>query len=133
MLQIYFLSVLLNVGGGLALISSAIGAKAPELRSLLQRSPLRISIGILAIAVGVAKLFWRAPFDTVAVAGDLLPVLTGLGVGIALLADMAAAKRTKSQEAEKVRKVSTFYRMPLAITGIAVGVSHFLFSSIVIL
>ena len=124
---------LLNVGGGLALISSSIGAKAPELRSLLQRSPVRITIGILAIAAGVAKLFVRAPFDTVPVAGDLLPALTGLGVGMALLADLFVAKRTEANETEKVRKAAAFYRMPLAIAGIAVGVFHFLFSSLVIL
>jgi hypothetical protein len=75
----------------------------------------------------------RAPFDTVLVAGDLLPALTGIGVGLALLADTFVSRRTESEEAEKVRKAAAFYRVPMAIAGIAVGVIHFLFSSLVIL
>jgi hypothetical protein len=133
MLQIYFLSVLLNILGGVTLISGSMGGKVQEVKSLLQRTSVRLGVGSAALAAGVVKLFVRAPFDTVLVAGDLLPALTGIGVGLALLADTFVSRRTESAEAEKVRKAAAFYRVPVAIAGIAVGVLHFLFSSLVIL
>jgi hypothetical protein len=132
-LQVYFLSVLLNILGGVSLISGSIGGKVQEVKSLLQRTSVRLGVGSAALAAGVVKLFVRAPFDTVLVVGDLLPALTGIGVGLALLADTFVSRRTESEEAEKVRKAAAIYRVPLAVAGIAVGVLHFLFSSLVIL
>jgi hypothetical protein len=80
------------------------------------------------------KFFVRAPWDTVAVVGDLLPALVGIGVGLALLTDFFREKAGESSEVvEKASTLTKVYHIPLGIVGLITAILHFLFPSAVIL
>lgn len=135
MLQFYLLSVITNaLAGTTLLLIAGQGQKVPNLREFFQRQSVRFTLGGLAVAVGVLKIFVRAPFDTVPVAGDLLPAVVGIAVGIALVAESWNARGEQSSEVqEKVSKLTSFYRWPLGIAALATAVVHFLVPGTVIL
>ncbi len=137
MLQIYLLSVLCTLVGSLALVVSDLSNKLTSLvplKELLTGKGMQISLGFATLIVGVIKFFVRAPWDSVAVVGDLLPALVGIGVGLALLTDFFREKTGESSEAvEKASSLTKLYHIPLGIVGIATAVLHFLFPSTVIL
>jgi hypothetical protein len=125
MLQFYFLSITLNLLAGIGLLAMSRGERFPQLRAVVSRRSVKIGLGGAAMVVGVLKLFVRAPIDTVAVAGDLLPALVGIAAGLALIADPYAADRPESEEAAKIRKITSFYRIPLAVLALGTAVVHF--------
>lgn len=137
MLQFYLLSVLCTLTGSLALVVSDLSSKLTSLASLkevLTGKGMQISLGFASLIVGVVKFFVRAPWDTVAVVGDFLPALVGIGVGLALLTDFFREKVGESSEVvEKAKNLTTIYRIPLGIVGLVTAILHFLFPSTVIL
>ena len=87
-----------------------------------------------AVVVGVVKFFVRAPWDRVAVVGDLLPAIGGILIGLALLVDFAREGQASSSDVvEKAQKLTTTYRIPLGMLGVAVAILHFFFPTAVIL
>ena len=89
MVQIYLLSVLLNSIGGYALTVS--GNRAGQgFRAHLDigfgNKDFRLILGILSLVIGLLKLLSPMRGD-VRVIGDLLPALSGLLVGLCLLAE----------------------------------------------
>jgi hypothetical protein len=120
---------------------------------------MRISVASVAAVTAVIKLFVRAPGDTVAVAGDLLPVLVGLAVagalGVELWApqhgpgsggpqDRSQADRSQTGGAagsgaadgrnlSRIRTIAKYYRVPVGIAAMAAGVVHFFVPGTVIL
>ena len=133
MLQFYYLSVTLNILGGLALLTGSVGERLEALRRMLSTELAKIILGVASVIVGVVLFFVEAPGNTVPVAGDLLPALSGLAVGAGLLADIFVTRRAESAEAQKIQKAAGMYRVPLAVVGMAVGFLHFLFARFVIL
>ena len=137
MVQFYFLSVLFTLMGGVALFSDYLSEKFPSFQPLndfLGRKSTKITVGFISLAVGVIKLIVRAPFDRVAVAGDLLPAIVGILIGLALLVDFFKQRLSAPQEVmEQAEKIAVTYRIPLGVLGILTAVAHFLFSSAVIL
>jgi hypothetical protein len=132
-MQLYLLSVVLNLVGGLALVSRAGGERLAALRKALGPVGINVTLGAGALAVGVAKLALRSPVETVAFAGDLLPGLAGIGVGAAILMDLYAARQSESESLVKLRNAAANYRMPVGIAALAAGALHFLFPAVVIL
>ena len=132
-MQLYLLSVVLNIVGGLALISRSGGERLTAVRKALGPVGINVALGLGAVAVGVLKLVVRSPVETVPVAGDLLPGLAGLGVGAAILMDLYAARQADSESVARIRDAADGYRMPVGVAAIAVGVLHFLFPAVVIL
>jgi hypothetical protein len=137
MSQFYFLSIIFTLAGSLTLVVGDLSEKLTSLvplRELLVNKGTKITLGFLSIAVGVVKLFVRAPWDSVAVVGDLLPALVGIGIGLALLTDFFKEKVSQSSEVvEKAEQLTGVYRIPLAVVGFVTAVLHFLFPSTVIL
>ena len=137
MLQFYLLSVLCTLVGSLALVVSDLSNKLTSLvplKELLTGKGMQIILGFATLIVGVIKFFVRAPWDSVAVVGDLLPALVGIGVGLALLTDFFREKAGESNEvAEKASSLTKLYHIPLGIVGIVTAVLHFLFARVVIL
>jgi hypothetical protein len=125
MLQFYFLSILTNLLAGVGLLAATSGERFAQVRALAHKRSVKIGLGGAAALVGILKIFVRAPFDTVPVAGDLLPALVGIAAGLALIADPYAAERPESEEAEKIRKVTRFYRVPLGVLAIGAALVHF--------
>ncbi len=130
MVQFYFLSIVANFLGGVALSADYLGTKFPFFESIkgaFQKRSIKIGLGFTALIVGIFKLIvkpvgWAVPF-----AGDLLPALTGIGIGLALLFDFYKQKTNLEKESmEKVEKAVMTYRVPLGILGMVVAFLHFL-------
>jgi hypothetical protein len=137
MTQLYLLSVVSLVLTGLVLSGDYLGAKVPALatfRAWLESRSAALMLGLATAVIGLLKLFVRAPFDTVAVAGDLLPAIAGLAVGAALFFEALLRKpATPERPVERYAKAMLTYRIPLGLVGVAVALLHFLFPRAVIL
>lgn len=129
--QSYFLSVTANAFVGLLLASDYLGQRSAffaEWRKLLGSRTAQIGIAAVAIAIGVLKLVAASPGETVPVVGDLLPALTGLALGVALLAEAFRAKvEASGSSVQKVAHIAVTYRVPLGVAGVLVAALHFLF------
>ncbi len=132
MAQIYLLSVLtLLIGGVLAAaepIANRFAALAPIADLADQRSVTR-GVGVAAVVVGGLKLFVRAPFDVVPVAGDLLPALVGIVLGVALFAESPEEESEGTSPLLVLRR----YRVTIGYAAIVLALVHFLFPTAVIL
>lgn len=81
MMQVYFLSVLLNAVAGVILISGAANAG-----SVFSNKTFRLVIGIFAVIIGFLKLFIIVQPDIIII-GDLLPAVAGIAGGANILID----------------------------------------------
>ena len=135
MAQIYLLSVLtLLIGGALAAaepIANRFAALVP-LADLAEQRRVVAGVGIASIVVGALKLFVRAPFDTVPVAGDLLPALLGIVLGIALFASAPADDEDETGGSSPLAVLAR-YRVMIGYASMILALVHFLFPSAVIL
>ena len=139
MAQFYFLSIIFNLFAGVALMGDRLGDRFENLAPLKEffgKRGVRMGLGLLTVLVGIFKIFIRAPKDTVPVAGDLLPIIAGIGAGTLLLLEAyrASARPDGGEEAAGTKKISTqMYRVPVGIFALATAVAHFLFAGAVIL
>ena len=137
MSQLYLLSIVSTVLTGFVLSGDYLGARVPALatfRAWLENRGAAIALGLATAAIGFLKLIFRAPGDTVPVAGDLLPAIAGLAVGVALFFEALLRKpATPERPVERYAKAVLSYRIPLGILGVAAALLHFLFPSAVIL
>jgi hypothetical protein len=135
--QFYFLSIVANIVAGLTLSGDYLGARfgfLSSFKNLRDNRPSAIIIALVAVAVGVLKLIILSPRETVPVAGDLLPALTGIVVGGILLVEAFRQKvEAAGQSAEKLSRVVLSYRVPVGIAGVVIALVHFLFPGAVIL
>jgi drug/metabolite transporter (DMT)-like permease len=135
--QIYVLSILANAVAGLTLAGDYFGARMPFLASfknLRERRSAVIWIGVVTAVIGVLKLIVLSPRETVPVAGDLLPALGGVALGVMLLAEQLV--KPQAEGGEKIEKVAgkmLTYRVPVGIAGVVISLVHFLFPGAVIL
>jgi len=137
MSQLYLLSVVTLLFGGALAASDLISRKVSGLAilsDLAEHRNLVITVGAITALVGVVKLFLRAPFDGVPVAGDLLPAIAGIAAGGVLILGQTTQPEP-SDETAPARTARTFlnYRNPVGLAAAAVGLLHFLFASVVIL
>jgi hypothetical protein len=137
MSQFYLLSVVSCVLTGLVLSGDYLGTRLPALatfRAWLENRGAALALGLATAAIGFLKLFIRAPGDSVAVAGDLLPAIAGLAIGAALFFEALLRKpATPERPVERYAKAMLTYRIPLGLAGVAVALLHFLFPKAVIL
>lgn len=133
MAQFYLLSVVTNIVASLTLAGDYFAQKLPLLssaRHLRDSRTANIAVGVTAALVGFIKLFVVAPGETVLIAGDLLPAVTGMVLGAVLLAGVFQRPRQEEEvKTFSVSKAITTYRVPLAFVGIAVSILHFLVPS----
>jgi len=129
MVQFYFLSIVLNVLGGLILASDRLGTKLPAIemvREYLDEKPsLKLGFALLAIITGILKLLSAMKGD-VPVAGDLLPVLAGWSVGVILFSEYYSVRN--EPESVTVERPKNFLIRNKTVFGIAaavIGVIHF--------
>lgn len=129
MVQFYFLSIVLNVLGGLVLASDRLGAKlpvAPGIRDYLDEKPsLKLGFALLAVITGILKLLSATKGD-VPVVGDLLPVLAGWAVGVILFTEYYSVRN--ETDVTTIERPSNFLIRHKAIFGLAavvIGIIHF--------
>ncbi len=137
MAQFYLLSVVSCVLTGLVLSGDYLGARVPAFatfRAWLESRGAALALGLATAVIGFIKLFIRAPGDSVAVVGDLLPAVTGLAIGATLFFEALLRKpSTPERRVERYAKAVLTYRIPLGLAGVAVALLHFLFPQAVIL
>lgn len=137
MAQFYLLSVVSNLVAGLTLAGDFLGEKMSFLRPFKEvrsKRSAQVAIGITALAVGVIKLFLLSPGEHILILGDLLPALTGMALGIILLAEVNPGRVEQAGESiRKISKTALTYRVPAGITGIVVALLHFLFPGLAVL
>jgi len=137
MAQFYFLSVLTLLIGGTLAASDFLSDKMTSLSvlaDLAERRSLMLTVGIVTAVVGVLKFFLRAPGDTVAVVGDLLPALAGIATGGVILIGQSKTRSVVGEELpEPPARSLVDYRDPIGLAGVLVGLLHFFFAGAVIL
>lgn len=130
MAQLYLLSVVANIVAGLALSADYLGERLKFLAGwtrVRESRSLAVTIGVLTAVVGVLKLIVRSPGETVVVAGDLLPALGGIALGLILLGESFRKGAAPGETGvDKVTSVVLTYRVPVGIAGIVLGLLHFL-------
>ena len=136
MVQIYFLSILLNLLGGFGLASETMVERISGLRIFSDffegRSTLKIVVGILSFIVGILKLL--SSMD-VTVAGDLLPALCNIAVGITLTLDYYK-DRTDRSEPGSSEKLNDFFARNgsfIGVVAVVFGVIHFFIPRVLLL
>ena len=137
MIQIYFLSILSNVLGGLILSAEHYSEKFPgfsAVKDFFSGKPgLRVAIGVISFLTGFLKLLTVTKGD-VPVVGDLLPALTGLILGLSLLFERYKEKTTVPSKAiDTADKLLLRHKSIYGSIGIIVALLHFLLPGIVLL
>ena len=135
MVQIFFLSVLLNVIGGSLLASDFLNEKLPSMgwinRSFIEMDNSRLILGILSGIIGVFKILSVGSGD-VKIVGDLLPALSGLLVGFGLLIEYYRT-RTDVQADTSLNTILDNYKHIFGTAAIGVGILHFFFPRVLFL
>ncbi len=135
--QFYLLSVVSTALSGLVLSGDYLGARIPSLatfRAWLENRGAAITLGLATAVIGFIVLIERAPGAGGRVAGDLLPALGGMAVGLTLFFEALLRKpATPERRVEKVAKAVLTYRVPLGLAGVVIAILHFLFPRVVIL
>lgn len=125
MMQVYFLSVLLNAVTGAILI---MGSNRPD--SLFSNKSFRLATGILAVVIGFLKLFIVVQPDII-IFGDLLPVIAGIAGGANILIDYCREySSVEINLSEFFTKLFVTGRKYVGILCVIVAVLHFLFPRI---
>lgn len=141
MLQFYFLSIVANLVGGLALSSAYLDERlsgVSGLKAFFDTKPgVRVSFGVVALVVGILKLLSVTRGD-VPVVGDLIPAVTGLIVGTALLFERYREKSTIPAETQSgivavVDRLVLRNRTVIGITSLLVSALHFLIPRVLFL
>ena len=148
MAQIYFLSVLINLFGGSILAADYLAKKVKGLAFLTDisaRKNAKIIVGGLSVLIGLLHLVFKSPGETVPVAGDLLPSLSALAIGLFLLMGLSKSADPSKMEAEDQEDSSEQtavsdigaklqpYRIPLGISGIVISIIHFILPGVLLL
>lgn len=137
MVQFYFLSICLNILGGLVLAAPHFSERFPGISSLREyifdKSSLRTGLIAALLLIGVMKIISVSMGDVI-IAGDLLPALTLLISGFTLLIEFIF--ENNESESGFLKKMDSIFVKHASITGIAALVAgglHFIFPSVLFL
>ncbi len=138
MLQLYFLSVVLNIASGCALASEYLADRSAmftNMRDFFKASPaLRITLAALTFIVGFFKFISVTKGD-IPVLGDLIPAVCGIAAGTALFLDYYKENSVSfsSQFVETLDRILVEHKSLLGIIAILVGFLHFIFPQAIFL
>ena len=136
MIQFYFLSILTNIIGGIALSGGFFEKKVQGFKGLQDffgnKAGLRVTVGIVAVVTGVLKLLSVSKGD-VPVIGDFLPAFSGLIVGTALLYERYKEKSSLPEESSVTLIDRLVIKNKTIIGGCAIGIGvlHFFLNQII--
>jgi hypothetical protein len=136
MIQLYFLSILLN---GLSGYILGFYRDEPELsvanslRFSLNNSVFRLILGILSAVTGLLKLL--SPVEgNIPVLGDILPALLGLAAGFTLVFGYYRERSTvESEQVNRLDETIGRYKKWLGFSLLISSVLHFLFPQALLL
>jgi hypothetical protein len=130
MIQFYFLSILFNLVSGYMLVTDRAEAEESVENSLkfpVNTGTFKLILGVLTALTGLLKLLSSVEGD-VPVAGDLLPALTGMAAGAALV--FSFYRERSALETEGGRQPGEFilkYKKWAGIAAVVSALLHFLF------
>jgi hypothetical protein len=137
MIQFYFLSICLNILGGLVLAAPYFSERFPGIASLrgyiFDKSGLRIGLTIALLLIGVMKIISVSIGDVI-IAGDLLPALTLLLSGFTMLIEYIF--ENNEPESGFLKKMDNIFVKHSSIIGVAALVAaglHFIFPTVLFL
>ena len=138
MAQIYLLTVMILLIGGVSLSGERITRKMTWLQPLvgvLEGKSARWSVGSIAVIIGIAKLIFRSPGEDVPVAGDLLPSLAGIAIGLLLLFSAFKKKEEGEQQSTPLSFVDKALkaRVAVGLVGVLISFLHFLLPGVLFL
>jgi len=127
--QVFFLAVFTNLLSGLALLSVSLSVSQPFFRLLSEILSLwkaKLLVGVLTLLTGLLTLF--VPVDRFLILGDLLPAISGMMLGTALLSDFFRQNTSLPDEKDLLPRpewTSGGYRVTLGTLGILAAALHF--------
>ncbi len=138
MLQLYFLSIVLNITSGCALASDYLADRSTvftNMRDFFKASHvLKITLAVLTFIVGFFKFISVTKGDT-PVVGDFFPAICGLIGGTTLFLDYYRESSTSfnSQFVETLNRVFLDHKSIVGIGSIIIGLLHFIFPQAIFL
>lgn len=136
-MQIYFLVVITNILSGLILSGSFLEEKIKDFspcNALMQKGKFKLVLGLLSVLTALFTLLLKITPDDVVVLGDLLPAVTGGIMGSYLIMSFfyGSLEENRSWMKSFVDVMEDRGHI-IGITGILVGIIHFLVPSAIIL
>jgi hypothetical protein len=136
MIQIYFLSILLNMAGGFVLFSNN-GDKGrsvieEEIHFSLQNETFRLVLGVLCGLVGLLKLLSPVQGD-IPVVGDMVPAAAGMAAGMVLLFDYYRGRSFFEDGDGRMKAVITVNRKWIGLAVMVTAILHFIFPGVLLL
>ena len=136
MIQIYFLSIFLNVLAGYILISED-EKNTLEIKPsfFLKDETVRLVLGILSMITGVLKLLSPVEGD-LPILGDIIPAAAGFASGFILVFEYYKNRATIIKEPEEKAALNVILvrnKKIIGYTAIVVAILHFLFPKVLLL
>jgi hypothetical protein len=134
--QFYFLSIVMNLLAGLAIIITNAqdkGTPFDGIRHFFSDMTVRLVVGILAATIGLLKLIIVMRGD-IPVIGDIIPAFAGIAGGTKLFLEFY--QKNASVTTDTLDKLNTFfekYGKTLGFTAVVAAILHFLIPQVVLL
>jgi len=136
MFQLYFLSIVLNLMGGLLLLLFSFEPKKKLLvifRSFFTHKVVQTVFGIAILVTGVLKLFIHTADGGLPIIEDLLPSVAGIVAGGLITLDVFVKEDIGSKKLDELESKVKPGFIAIGIGVIAIAVLHFLYPAAVIL
>lgn len=133
MVQVYFLLIVVNILGGLALASAFLGEKlGTEKLAFLQLPAFRKILGVISAIAGLIGLLSVLPGD-LPIIGNLLPALSAILVGVGLFLETQEVPESAPEWSVKLQAFLETNGSLVGMAAIALGLLHFIFPAAVLL
>lgn len=136
MFQVYFISIILNLFGGLLLLLLSFEPQNKMLlafRKFFTHKIIQTVFGLAILVTGILKLFIHSDATGVIIIEDLLPALAGIAVGAIVTLDVFAKEEKGNKKIKKLESTVKPGFIAIGIVVMAVSVLHFLYPTAVIL
>ncbi len=137
MIQFYFLSICLNIIGGLVIAAPHFSERFPGITAfrgyIFEKTGLRIGLIAALFLIGIMKIISVYTGDVIIV-GDLFPALTLLISGFTMLVEYIF--ENSESESGFLKKMDGIFVKHASITGISAlvaGALHFIFPTVLFL
>jgi uncharacterized membrane protein HdeD (DUF308 family) len=129
MLQIYFLTVLTNMVAGLTISAPYLSTKIEGFQVFsekMENRMYRVILGSISLITGLFALLNHSSVS-MAILGDLVPAFTSMAMGIILIIYYFFNEDDESNKLVKtIKDLTEKYGNILGITGIIIGLIHFI-------
>jgi len=132
MVQLYFLSIILNALAGFLLVFGDViegDSAAKGIRLFVSSGGFCLALGILAAITGILK-FLSPINNKTPILGDMLPALAGITAGFILIFGFYRENSAKSGDESNLDRIGDallHYKKAAGIVLLAVAALHFLF------